>query len=385
MTEAPLSTPSQEKIESLKIEQNDKKYLLLIKILGESISFILSQPEEVGSLTYSRKMTLKEIKEKETHNLFTGLNSCQEFLDYLKALSEMKKLSIIEKEDKLTLNFIVEYLLKKHSVEFELNPDKINLDSVVQNLCKEFNIFKSKNENLENENKELKKSIERLNKENLGLKEEIKYLKEEIKEIKKIIEPINKKFKESININKYTFDNKSVIMKENEFNLIHLAIKSRMNKEVKELKKLYQATIDGDGAINFHSKCDNIPNTLVLIKSAGNRRFGGFISQTWESHSSGAYKDDKNAFLFSLDKQKIYSYKNNGNAIYNRKDYGPTFGTTHDIYIGNNAIQEKKSYTYESSSSCSFNYNGDNNALSEDGRASHIFIAEYEVFQVIFS
>ena len=72
-------------------------------------------------------------------------------------------------------------------------------------------------------------------------------------------------------------------MKENEFNLINLAIKSRLNKEVKELKKIYQATIDGDGAINFHSKCDNIPNTLVLIKSAGNRRFGG-LTHKYENH-----------------------------------------------------------------------------------------------------
>ena len=100
-------------------------------------------------------------------------------------------------------------------------------------------------------------------------------MKEEIKEIKKIIEPINKKFQEKINYNK------SVIMKENEFNMISLAIKSRMNKEIKELKKLYQATIDGDRAINFHYKCDNIPNTLVFIKSAGNRRYGGFTSQVW--------------------------------------------------------------------------------------------------------
>ena len=97
-------------------------------------------------------------------------------------------------------------------------------------------------------------------------------------------------------------------MNSNEFNLINLAIKSRLNKGVKELKKLYQATVDGDGPINFHTKCDGISNTLILIKSAGNR-FGGFASQTWESSSNEYNKDDINSFLFSLDKQKIYSYK----------------------------------------------------------------------------
>ena len=205
-----------------------------------------------------------------------------------------------------------------------------------------------------------------------------------MKEIKNILEPINKKYQESININTNIFNNKSVIMKENEFKLINLAIKSRLNKEIKELKKLYQASIDGDGAMNFHSKCDNIPNTLVVIESAGNRRFGGFTTQFWES-SSGKSKDDKNAFLFSLDKQKIYSYKNDGKAIFCYKNYGPCFGYAYDIYLENNAIQEKKLYTYESNPRCSYNYNGDKNALSEDGRASYIYAKDYEVFQVIFS
>ena len=72
-------------------------------------------------------------------------------------------------------------------------------------------------------------------------------------------------------------------MNENEFKLINLGIKNRLNKKVKVLKKLYQALIDGDDIINFHSKCDNIPNTLVLIKSAENRRFGGFTSIPWTS------------------------------------------------------------------------------------------------------
>ena len=43
-------------------------------------------------------MTLKEIK--EIHVIFFGLNSCQEFSDYIKSLSNMRKLSIIKKEDK---------------------------------------------------------------------------------------------------------------------------------------------------------------------------------------------------------------------------------------------------------------------------------------------
>jgi len=52
-----------------------------------------------------------------------------------------------------------------------------------------------------------------------------KKLNEEIKEIKLLIEPLNKRFKE-VNINKYTiYNEKSVIMKEEELNFINQALK----------------------------------------------------------------------------------------------------------------------------------------------------------------
>ena len=70
--------------------------------------------------------------------------------------------------------------------------------------------------------------------------------------------------------------------------------------------------------------------------------------------------------------------------LFNYKDYGPTFGCGFDLYIRYHGIQEKHLYTLESSSSCSYNFNGDNNALAEDGKGSYIYAAEYEVFQVIF-
>ena len=40
-------------------------------------------------------------------------------------------------------------------------------------------------------------------------------------------------------------------------------------------------------------------------------------------------------------------------------------------------------YTSESSST-SYEFDGDNNALSEDGKGKGIFIENYEVYQIIF-
>ena len=162
--------------------------------------------------------------------------------------------------------------------------------------------------------------------------------------------------------------------------MIYNAIKNRLNKEIKEIKKLYQASIDGEVPSKFHTKCDNIPNTLIIIQSVGNRRFGGFTTQLWDTRSG--YKDDKNAFLFSLDKKKIYPYKHDGKAIYCHLNFGPVFDKVITLYT--RPLSKKDLWTNESSIESSYDFYGDNNALSEDGRLSRIQGVECEVFQIIF-
>ena len=165
--------------------------------------------------------------------------------------------------------------------------------------------------------------------------------------------------------------------------MIYPAIKERMNKEIKEIKKIYQATKDGDNSKTFHQLCDGIPNTLVLYKSAGNRRFGGFTSQCWNVEICGDISD-KNCFLFSLDKNKIYYSKNNIFQINNYNRDGPSFSKngTYIIKIESNALKNKNLYTNENDLIDIFGE--DKNALSEDGKFKGIYAKEYEVFQIIF-
>ena len=174
----------------------------------------------------------------------------------------------------------------------------------------------------------------------------------------------------------------SSIIKKNEFNFISLALKSRMKKQIISIKKLYQATIDGGEPMNFHSKCDFIYNTLTFIESKQNRRFGGFTSLCWESSEFDKAKDDKNAFLFSIDKRKIYPIKSlDGlNAIRCQKHWGPCFGRGKDIGIEGNPIKEKTLKTYRGS----YDYNGERNSLSEDDNYNGIYGKDIEVFQIIF-
>ena len=112
----------------------------------------------------------------------------------------------------------------------------------------------------------LKSDINNLRNENISIKNDISNVNKE----KQLLE------KNLIKIN-------SSIMKDEEFDIIKKAIEEKMNLKIKKINKLYQATIDGGDSSDFHRKCDNIENTLVLYESKGNRRFGGFASVSWET------------------------------------------------------------------------------------------------------
>ena len=171
-------------------------------------------------------------------------------------------------------------------------------------------------------------------------------------------------------------------METGEENFIISEIGKRMNKTIKGLHKLYQATIDGGNPINFHKKCDNIPNTLVLIKSEGKRRFGGFTPIPWKSEVD-TIKDKKNqTFIFSLDNKKIYNLKSKLWAVFHDKNYGPCFGWK-DIVISGNPIEKYDLLSIPDD----YDYNGDKYPLSESDDSynyGYIKALEYEVFEVLF-
>lgn len=164
-----------------------------------------------------------------------------------------------------------------------------------------------------------------------------------------MIESFYKKFAFKIEVLK----NSNMIENEKEISLLYDAIKERLNKEVTGIKRLYQGTKDGDDiGISLKLIYGKI-NTLLIAKSNGNRRYGGFTSHKWEVNVS--YIDDKNAFVFSLDKLKIYPYKKDCKAMLCYNNYF-CFGNGYTSYISNNFLKEKKSHTYESFGQVSYNF-----------------------------
>ena len=86
---------------------------------------------------------------------------------------------------------------------------------------------------------------------------------------------------------------------------------------------LYRASEHGDKAKTFHEKCDNHQYTLVLVETTKGARFGGFTTKTWDGKC--VKKIDNNAFVFSIDKNKIYDVRKNDFAIGGYPKFGPVF------------------------------------------------------------
>jgi hypothetical protein len=145
---------------------------------------------------------------------------------------------------------------------------------------------------------------------------------------------------------------------------------------------IYRASQDGFEAVNFHSKCENKPNTLVIVKSTNGNVFGGYTEQTW--NHTGNYKADPNSFIFSLINKlkkpiKMKWSKNYG--ICCSSSHGPIFGGGHDLNIADNGNKNTNS-----SSNLGHSYShpdyayGSNEASSFLAGSSNFQVSEIEVF-----
>ena len=158
----------------------------------------------------------------------------------------------------------------------------------------------------------------------------------------------------------------------NELDIINKRL-LRQNKRTK-YTLIYKATRDGDKAENFHKNCDSYDNTIVLIKTLNGRRFGGFTHEKWEGEDIN--KIDNRAFLFSIDKQKVYNIMKNEEAIGCYKLNGPDF-CGWQIVVQDNFLSNKQCYTGEKE----MNYKIDED-YELNGGEKYFGIQELEVFQV---
>jgi hypothetical protein len=109
---------------------------------------------------------------------------------------------------------------------------------------------------------------------------------------------------------------------------------------------LYRATDHGFRARDFHTKCDNIPNTLTIIRSKSDMIFGAYTTAQWDT--SNRFKHSDESFLFSLVNENGHPVKlfcvDYNSAIYCGYNFGPTFGAGHDLLVTNNSNTNEQSF-----------------------------------------
>ena len=78
---------------------------------------------------------------------------------------------------------------------------------------------------------------------------------------------------------------------------------------------LYKVSRDGDRISTFSEKVKGKSPTLILIKSKAGYKFGGYTTVEWNMTGSYTYKEDKFAFIFSINNKQKFNLKK-GNEKY---------------------------------------------------------------------
>ena len=152
-----------------------------------------------------------------------------------------------------------------------------------------------------------------------------------------------------------------------------------------ELRMIINSNIHGDYAADFHEKA-NYHHLLILIETLEGNRFGGYTSDNFIPLSIGlistsvdVQKYDESAFLFNLDKKKIYEINEDkyNDALYCDEYYTLSFGEK-DLVIWDYFLTKGGVSNFPD---C---YGKGSQPLELTGGEQNFKINSIEVFQVIF-
>ena len=344
----PTPIPIKNKQINFKLKSdNNKEYD--ITFLNTGITLVISSfhQEDVSKINYESEFDLDYIKKVKLFIIYDTIDEC---LNEIIPGINSGKSEIIENNNFLILsiplnNFKFKEITFKLNKEEKIDKDKIN---------ELYSIIKEQ-------------------------KQEIDYLKNEINNMNNIIKELLM-FKEEITKEKFCltkkddifFDSKIIADNINYINLLKTGISPN---KIKKTEILYRLTEDGDSVNTFHSLCDGISPTIVLVESSKGYKFGGYTISTWETSDSFKEKKDDKTFLFSLNKNKLFrKVKLNERDIYFSSEYGLAFGNG-DLYFRKTMKVCYSNPEY---------YFLINRELADNYNTNEIGIKEVEVYKIIF-
>ena len=377
------------------------------------------------------KITVTELS--KYNNIYEAKFDHEELISIDKFFGLYDKIEDIvrEMDNLFTKNCISISMDMNHSVIFEIQISINNKPRLIRlKLTKRGNEQTEALNNLCNLVSQQTKKLELLQKENLILKEKVGKLNEKLDNLKnnpemlavgdsqfvkpkvkgaankKVMNSINnksieddeenqdnpdtdKKNKKEANDNKFSIDKiKSISLIIKDMKDIDFIIKkinllyAEHDLKFHNIELLYSATEDGDACTIFHSMCDGTSPLLVFVKTNKGLRFGGFTSESFESSTTYKGKVDDNAFIFSLDKKKIFEVEKGTKAICCYKNYGPVFyGYEYcNIYLVGNFLNmegnvAKKGDRYNTTEDYEIN-GGEKKFMAEEVEVFHVILTE---------
>ena len=282
----------------------DKDLKFKISYNKQSISFLVSK-SSFSQIEYKRILSLEQLYELD--KLFNNFESTKDLVNWIINSFKQKISSIKFLDNKCILEM-------KNPISNKIF--ELNLNETEKDLNSRVNILEA--------------IISEQNTKIILLEERIKKL-EDI--INKYEEKESEKEKEEQLI---SFSGTEILNNESKKMLL-----SWLPRKPIKITLLLNSNIDGDSTSTFMDKCSGKCPTLAVIKTTKGNIFGGYTTQLWKQGKV----QDRNAFVFSIDKKKKYNIKNPEYAIGFENNYFWMFGYSYNtIVCRNNCTKTNDNY-----------------------------------------
>ena len=116
-------------------------------------------------------------------------------------------------------------------------------------------------------------------------------------------------------------------------------------------KLLFRSSRDGFSLSDFHSRCDNQPKLVIIVKAQRGELFGGYTSQNINValNSSSDSVRDNDSFTFQFDDEKLYVFRLLPSRLENalhRYSSSYLFAFSFSFWIGDNANHQTLSSSH---------------------------------------
>ena len=240
--------------------------------MGIANNSIIFKAEIKNGIINKKYLSIYSFDKLKQNNIFIFQENIEEIYEQLEIYINAEEVHFITSENNITISIFTK-IKKSPEINFELKPEFVDNNTIINILMKKFKNLEDENRNLkikiENLGNNYNKSINEQKSENQVLKREIENLKNDLDSIKEYVNKKKEKERQK-EMNKFS---DSLIVKQEESKMICEWINP--NKNI-DSKLLYRVSRDGEGPEIFHKYCDNKGPTIMFAKINNGYRFGGF-------------------------------------------------------------------------------------------------------------